>query len=179
MRNICSHCSGRAETDWLRSPGKRKSHALLCSTGAVVINGSKGNCRLNLSAFFESPSGVEFLHRLLVAVHLVFGQSQDAGLRSLSWFLELTQLDHLEGRNGQLSLRHHGLHRLTARKLKALRVLHNYVVRRADDTTAAERFFGQRARDVFAWLLQRMNLPGRPRNRPPVTQCQHQPPPIL
>jgi hypothetical protein len=32
----------------------------------------------------------------------------------------------VEGRNGQLSLRHHGLHRLTSRKLGALRVLHNF-----------------------------------------------------
>ena len=82
----------------------------------------------------------------------------------------------VEGRNGQLSLRHHGLHRLTPRKLKALRVLHNYVVHRADGTTAAERFFGQRPRDVFAWLLERITLPGRPRHRRRCSRsspCQH------
>ena len=88
----------------------------------------------------------------------------------------------VEGRNGQLSLRHHGLHRLTNRKLKALRVLHNYVVRRADGTTAAERFFGQRPRAVFGWLLERINLPGRPRpdrRCSPSSKCQHQPMPKL
>ena len=50
----------------------------------------------------------------------------------------------VEGHNGQLSLRHHGLHRLTVRKLGAIRVLHNYLITRRDATTPAERFFGQR-----------------------------------
>lgn len=71
----------------------------------------------------------------------------------------------VEGHNGQLSLRHHGLHRLTARKLGALRVLHNYVVERRDGTTAAERFFGQRPQPLLPWLLARLPLPARPRAR--------------
>jgi len=71
----------------------------------------------------------------------------------------------VEGRNGQLSLRHHGLHRLTAGKLGALRVLHNYVIQRSDGTTAAERFFGQRPQPLVEWLLARLPLPGRPRQR--------------
>ncbi len=71
----------------------------------------------------------------------------------------------VEGRNGQLSLRHHGLRELTSRKLRALRVLHNYAARRADGTTAAERFFGQRPRELFPWLLERLPLPARPRRR--------------
>jgi hypothetical protein len=69
----------------------------------------------------------------------------------------------VEGRNGQLSLRHHGLHRLTARKLGALRVLHNFLVERPDRTTAAERFFGARPQPLFPWLLARLPLPERPR----------------
>ena len=32
----------------------------------------------------------------------------------------------VEGRNGYLSLRHHGLHHLSNRKLNALTVIHNY-----------------------------------------------------
>src|SRR5207244_1698121 len=47
----------------------------------------------------------------------------------------------VEGRNGQLSLRHHSLRRLSGRKLSVLTTLHNYFLRRADRTTAAERFF--------------------------------------
>jgi hypothetical protein len=69
----------------------------------------------------------------------------------------------VEGRNGQLSLRHHGLHRLTTRKLGALRVLHNFEVVRPDGTTAAERFFGARPRPLFPWLLARLRLPEHPR----------------
>jgi hypothetical protein len=72
----------------------------------------------------------------------------------------------VEGRNGQLALRHHSLHRLSKRKLEALTALHNYWVKRGG-TTAAERFFGQKPADLFAWLLARLPLPARPaRQRP-------------
>jgi hypothetical protein len=71
----------------------------------------------------------------------------------------------VEGRNGQLSLKHHALHRFTLRKLQALTVLHNYLVRRTDGTTAAERFYGTAPRDLFAWLLDRLSIPARPRAR--------------
>jgi hypothetical protein len=71
----------------------------------------------------------------------------------------------VEGRNGQLSLRHHGLHRLTTRKLGALRVLHNYLAERPDGTTAAERFFGTRPQPLLPWLLSRLPLPAHPRQR--------------
>lgn len=71
----------------------------------------------------------------------------------------------VEGRNGQLSLRHHGLHRLTTRKLGALRVLHNYFAERPDGTTAAERFFGTRPQPLLPWLLSRLPLPAHPRKR--------------
>ena len=68
----------------------------------------------------------------------------------------------VEGRNGQLSLRHHGLHRLTTRKLGALRVLHNFVIERPDATTAAVRFFGSRPEPVIPWLLARLPMPRHP-----------------
>jgi len=69
----------------------------------------------------------------------------------------------VEGRNGQLSLRHHALHHLTARKLQALTVLHNYAVQREDGSTAASRFYGGTPRDLFGWILKRLALPARPR----------------
>lgn len=50
-----------------------------------------------LAAFFESTTGVEFLHRLLVAMHLVFDQDANCGLRRIVRFLELTQLDRVIG----------------------------------------------------------------------------------
>ncbi len=68
----------------------------------------------------------------------------------------------VEGRNGQLSSRHHGQHRLTPRKLGALKVIHNYVTERPDGSTAAERLFGSRPQPLFAWLLARLPLPARP-----------------
>jgi hypothetical protein len=69
----------------------------------------------------------------------------------------------VEGRNGQLSLRHRALHHLTARKLQALTVLHNYAAERADGSTAASRFYGAKPQDLFEWLLKRLTLPARPR----------------
>jgi hypothetical protein len=70
----------------------------------------------------------------------------------------------VEGRNGRLSLQHHGHSRVSERRLKALTVIHNYMVKRSDGTTAAQRFFGQQHKDVFSWLLQRM--PDLPRPAP-------------
>lgn len=70
----------------------------------------------------------------------------------------------VEGRNGHLSLFHHGQHRLTSRKLKALTSVHNYLKERPDGTTAAERFFGQMPRDFFEHLLERLTMPKRPRS---------------
>jgi hypothetical protein len=67
----------------------------------------------------------------------------------------------VEGRNGRLALLHHGHTRLSAARLKALTVVHNYVVRRPDGSTAAERFFGAKQRDAFDWLL--LQMPELPR----------------
>jgi hypothetical protein len=67
----------------------------------------------------------------------------------------------VEGRNGRLALFHHGQTRLSAGRLKALTVIHNYLTERDDGTTAAERFFGKKPRDLFDWLLER--LPDLPR----------------
>ena len=71
----------------------------------------------------------------------------------------------VEGRNGQLSLRHHGLREITTRKLRVLGVLHNYVIKRSDGSTAATRFFGQKHRELFPWLVEHMPLPTRPRRK--------------
>jgi hypothetical protein len=71
----------------------------------------------------------------------------------------------VEGRNGQLSLHHHGRHRLSDRKLAALTAVHNFHIRRADGTTAAERLFGRTHPPLFEQLLLRVPLPPRPRRR--------------
>ncbi len=71
----------------------------------------------------------------------------------------------VEGRNAQLSLRHHGIHKLSDRSLKAQTVVHNYYRRNRDGTTPAERFFGANHMDLFEWLLDKMDYPARPRKR--------------
>jgi hypothetical protein len=74
----------------------------------------------------------------------------------------------VEGRNGQLALYHHGRHRLSDRRLAALTTVHNFLIRRVDGTTAAERFFGQAPEDLFKTVYLKVKLPGRPaRKRPP------------
>jgi len=73
----------------------------------------------------------------------------------------------VEGRNGQLALRHHSLHRLSDGKLVALTVVHNYYLTRRDRTTAAERFFGTKPRDLFGWLVDRLDVPARPAAKRP------------
>jgi hypothetical protein len=67
----------------------------------------------------------------------------------------------VEGRNGRLSLLRHGHTRLSSRRLKVQTVLHNFFVTRADGTTAAERFFEHKPKDLFACLLD--NMPDLPR----------------
>ena len=71
----------------------------------------------------------------------------------------------VEGRNGQLSLRHHSFHRLSDRKLSALTSVHNFFIKRKDGTTAAERFFDTKPRAMFEFLLEKIDLPGRPAQR--------------
>jgi len=71
----------------------------------------------------------------------------------------------VEGRNGQLSLRHHSFHRLSDRKLSALTSVHNFFIKRKDGTTAAERFFDTKPRAMFEFLLEKVDLPGRPAQR--------------
>jgi hypothetical protein len=73
----------------------------------------------------------------------------------------------VEGRNGHLSLYHHGSHRLSDRKLAALTALHNFYVRRADGTTAAERFFGRGHPALFDQVLAHVDLPPPARRRRP------------
>jgi hypothetical protein len=68
----------------------------------------------------------------------------------------------VEGRNGYLSFRHHGLHDINERKLKTLTILHNYYIERPDGTTAAERFFGAKPKDLFQHLIDNIELLPRP-----------------
>jgi len=72
----------------------------------------------------------------------------------------------VEGRNGQLALKYHNLHRLSDRKLASLTAIHNFDTRRSDGTTPAERFFGSTHPDLFDYLMSNMKSFGRPRFKP-------------
>jgi succinate dehydrogenase flavin-adding protein (antitoxin of CptAB toxin-antitoxin module) len=65
----------------------------------------------------------------------------------------------VEGRNGQLSLKHHASRKMSPRKLAASTVIHNYFITRKDGTTAAERLFEQPPDDLFDWLLEHTDYP--------------------
>ena len=84
--------------------------------------------------------------------------------REAVWCAELFQRSSscVEGRNGQLALRHHHLHQLRPRKLKVLTILHNYLIRRPAGSTAAERFFGTKPQDLLEYILDRLDVPARP-----------------
>jgi Family of unknown function (DUF6399) len=71
----------------------------------------------------------------------------------------------VEGRNGMLSLLYHCFHRLSTSRLKALTVVHNYHIKRADGSTAAERFFEQQHDNLFESLVENVRIPGRPRRK--------------
>ena len=73
----------------------------------------------------------------------------------------------VEGRNAQLTLKYHNLHRLSKRKLNALTVIHNFHLRRSDGTTAAQRFFKQTHENLLNTILERMPALSRPRKHLP------------
>ena len=74
---------------------------------------------------------------------------------------------NVEGRNGSLSRRNHQLRGLDyPRKRACLTAVHNFFLTRADGTTAAERFFGQRPRSMFATIWAAVELPPAPLNPP-------------
>jgi Family of unknown function (DUF6399) len=72
---------------------------------------------------------------------------------------------NVEGRNGYLSLRNHQLRGLDLpRKRACLTAIHNFFLMRPDGTTAAERFFCQKPRSMFAAILNSVDLPPAPRS---------------
>jgi hypothetical protein len=74
---------------------------------------------------------------------------------------------NVEGRNGYLSLRNHELRGLAnPRKRACLTAVHNFLLMRPDGTTAAERFFGQKPRSMFAAVLESVEIPPAPLSPP-------------
>jgi hypothetical protein len=74
---------------------------------------------------------------------------------------------NVEGRNGYLSLRNHQLRGLDLpRKRECFTTIHNFFLTRPDGTTAAERFFGQKPRSMFAAILASVELAPAPLSPP-------------
>ena len=74
---------------------------------------------------------------------------------------------NVEGRNGYLSLRSHQLRGLDLpRKRECFTAIHNFFLTRPDGTTAAERFFGQKPRSMFAAILASVDIPPAPLSPP-------------
>jgi hypothetical protein len=118
----------------------------------------------------------ELAERLLRAAWAAGGGLSQLGAEQRAAVLRVSQevvglfarsSSSVEGRNGRLSLFRHGHTRLSAERLQALTTIHNYLNERADGTTAAERFFGTKPRDLFDWLLERMPALPRPAAKRP------------
>jgi hypothetical protein len=77
----------------------------------------------------------------------------------------------VEGRNGQLALRHHCLHTISPQRLRALTTVHNFAVEDDKHKTAAERFFGAKPANLFEHLVRSLQPLARPaKKRPNITQ---------
>jgi hypothetical protein len=63
----------------------------------------------------------------------------------------------VEGRNGYLSGLHHAGRGLSEQTLRVLTIIHNFDLKRADGTTAAQRLFEHRFPDLFEWVVDYMD----------------------
>lgn len=78
----------------------------------------------------------------------------------------------VEGRNGYLSQRHHVNRGFSHQSLKVLTIIHNFDLKRADGTTAAQRLFGQPFPDLFEWVLSTIDELPMPRRSSKTHQTQ-------
>ncbi len=69
----------------------------------------------------------------------------------------------VEGRNGYLSRLYHSGRGISSRDLRVLTVIHNFDLRRADGSTAAQRLFGRTFPELFPWLAEQMGDLPHPR----------------
>jgi hypothetical protein len=93
------------------------------------------------------------------------GQLHDEAKRLATVFQRSSS--NVEGRNGYLSLRSHQLRGLDLpRKRECFTAIHNFFLTRPDGTTAAERFFEQKPRSMFAAILDAVELAPAPLSPP-------------
>jgi len=78
----------------------------------------------------------------------------------------------VEGRNGYLAQRHHASRGFSDQSLKVLTILHNFDLKRADGSTAAQRLFGHPFPDPFEWILEHVGDLPMPRRSHRAQQTQ-------
>lgn len=115
---------------------------------AVTAGGITLPAYVGVNSYINVYRGADGLGAIPVRVNAIFGGGA-----------LMPNSSAVEGPNGQLSVHRHGRHRLSDRKLEALTAVHDFHLRRADGTTAAERFFGRVHQMLCAQVLQRMPLP--------------------
>ena len=79
----------------------------------------------------------------------------------------------VEGRNSRLSLWEHALRHISPKKLRVLTIVQNHFAKEPGAPSAAERFFGAPPADLFDYLLNRLDMPPRPRKRRHESKKQH------
>jgi hypothetical protein len=82
----------------------------------------------------------------------------------------------VEGRNGYLTQIYHNRRGLSPRRLKVQTTIHNFYLKRADGSTAAERLFGKSSPDLFESLLKQMPILPQARRRKVVPKTKILPP---
>jgi hypothetical protein len=80
----------------------------------------------------------------------------------------------VEGRNGYLSRLHHAGRGFSGQTLKVLTIIHNFDLKRADGTTAAQRLFDHDFPNLFDWVVEHMGDLPMPRK----SSQAHQPYPL-
>ena len=70
-----------------------------------------------------------------------------------------------EGRNGYLAFINHAHKGLPQGRLEVLTVIHNYDIRRADNSTPAQRLFGRDFSDLFEFIVQNVTGFKEPRKK--------------
>jgi hypothetical protein len=83
-----------------------------------------------------------------------------------NWVLKFQRsTSQVEGRNARLSETHHCLRGMSKQQITTDTILHNYWIKRDDDTTATERLFKFKPPDLFEWLCDNMPELAMPRQR--------------
>lgn len=71
----------------------------------------------------------------------------------------------VEGRNGVLALASHFCRGITEARLNSLTVIHNYFIKRNDNTTAAERLYKMKHHSLLEYVIENMEELPLPRSR--------------